>query len=217
MRDPAPWQDITIPLRPGMPTWPDDPELKSEKVVCLAHGDICTVSKLTIGTHTGTHMDGYNHFVKDAPGVDAIPLDHLIGPARVIETQDPHQITAEEITAADPQPGDRLLFKTQNSRDRLLEKSTFQEDFVHLSESAARLLGETGVSLVGVDYLSVGGFEGNVEPVHHALLGNRIAVVEGLNLADVAPGEVDLICLPIRLENGDGGLARALVRPRQVS
>ena len=206
------WIDISLTIQPGMPYWPDNPAVSVEPSQCLAHGDVCNVSKMTIGTHTGTHVDGINHFIKGGMGVDKMPLDAGIGKARVIEIKDPKQITVAEIKPHNIQEGERILFKTQNS-DRALKSDKFVEDFVHISTDAANYLAEKKVRTVGVDYLSVGGYEGNVVEVHHALLGSGIWAVEGLDLSQVEPGEYELICLPIKLKDGDGGLARAILRP----
>ena len=206
------WIDISLTIQPGMPYWPDNPAVSVEPSQCLAHGDVCNVSKMTIGTHTGTHVDGINHFIKGGIGVDKMPLDAGIGKARVIEIKDPKQIKVEEIEPHDIQEGERILFKTQNS-DRALKSDSFVEDFIHISTEAAHYLADKKVRTVGVDYLSVGGYEGNVIEVHHALLGSGIWAIEGLDLSQVEPGEYELICLPIKLKDGDGGLARAILRP----
>lgn len=208
------WIDISLTIHPGMPYWPDNPAVMIEPSQCLAHGDVCNVSKMTIGTHTGTHVDGINHFIKGGIGIDQMPLDATIGKARVIEIQDPKQITVAEIEPHNIQPGERILFKTKNSTNAL-KSDVFVEDFIHISTEAANFLADKKVRTVGVDYLSVGGYEGNVIEVHHALLGSGIWAIEGLNLAQVEPGDYELICLPIKLKDGDGGLARAVLRPIQ--
>lgn len=206
------WIDISLTIHPGMPYWPDNPAVSIEPSQCLAHGDVCNVSKMTIGTHTGTHVDGINHFIKGGMGIDRMPLDATIGKARVIEIKDPKQIKVAEIEPHNIQAGERILFKTQNSTNAL-KSDKFVEDFVHISTDAAKYLAEKKVRTVGVDYLSVGGYQGNVVEVHHALLGSGIWAIEGLNLSQVEPGEYELICLPIKLKDGDGGLARAILRP----
>lgn len=206
------WIDISLTIHPGMPYWPDNPAVKIEPSQCLAHGDVCNVSKLTIGTHTGTHVDGINHFIKGGMGIDQMPLDATIGRARVIEIKDPKQIKVAEIEPHNIQEGERILFKTKNSTNAL-RSDTFVEDFVHISTDAAKYLAAKKVRTVGVDYLSVGGYEGNVVEVHHALLGSGIWAIEGLDLSQIEPGLYDLICLPIKLKDGDGGLARAILRP----
>lgn len=205
------WIDISLTIHPDMPYWPDNPAVSIKPSQCLAHGDVCNVSQLTIGTHTGTHVDGINHFIKGGMGIDCMPLDATIGKARVIEIKDPQQITVAELEPHNIQAGERILFKTQNS-DKALKSATFIEDFVHISTEAANYLAEKKVRTVGVDYLSVGGYQGNVIEVHHALLGSGIWAIEGLDLSQVEPGEYELICLPIKLKDGDGGLARAILR-----
>ncbi len=107
------WIDISLTIYPGMPYWPDNPAVKIEPSQCLAHGDVCNVSKLTIGTHTGTHVDGINHFIKGGMGIDQMPLDATIGRARVIEIKDTQQIKVEEIEPHNIQEGERILFKTK--------------------------------------------------------------------------------------------------------
>lgn len=208
------WIDISLTIHSGMPYWPDNPAIAIKPSQCLAHGDVCNVSEMTIGTHTGTHVDGINHFIKGGIGIDQMPLDATIGKARVIEIKDPHQITVAEIEPYNIQAGERILFKTRNSTNAL-KSNTFVKDFVHIATDAAQYLAAKKVRTVGVDYLSVGGYEGNVIEVHHALLGSGIWAIEGLDLSQVSEGEYELVCLPIKLKDGDGGLARAILRPLQ--
>ena len=206
------WIDISLTIYSGMPHWPDNPPVSIEPSQCLTHGDVCNVSKITLGSHTGTHVDGINHFIKGGMGIDQMPLDATIGRARVIEIKDPEFINVAEIEPHNIQAGERILFKTQNS-SRALKSETFVENFVHISTEAANYLAKKQVRTVGVDYLSVGGYQGNVVEVHRALLGSGIWAIEGLNLSQVKPGEYELICLPIKIKNGDAGLARAILRP----
>lgn len=205
------WIDISLTIYPGMPYWPDNPAVRVEPSQCLAHGDVCNVSKMTIGTHTGTHVDGINHFIQGGLGIDRMPLDATIGEAKVIEIKDAESIKVAELEPYSIEAGSRILFKTQNSK-RSLKTERFIEDFVYISTEAAHYLAAKKVRTVGVDYLSVGGYRGNVVEVHRALLGSGIWAIEGLNLSEVEPGEYELICLPIKLKDGDGGLARAILR-----
>ena len=207
----TPWIDLSLPIHEGMPIWPDNPKVSLERKQCLQHGDVCNVSQLQLGTHTGTHIDGINHFIKGAPGVDQMPLDLMTGIARVVEIRHPSQITAQELAEHDLQAGERVLFRTRNSI-HLHQGESFQKEFVHIAEDAAEYLASKEVALIGVDYLSVGGFEGNVVAVHHALLGAGIWCVEGLNLNELSEGSYEFLCLPIRLIDGDGGLTRAIAR-----
>ena len=103
------------------------------------------------------------------------------------------------------------MFKTRNSARRWYEEA-FIEDFVYVSQEAARYLATREVQTVGIDYLSVGGFIKDGVETHQALLEASIWVIEGLDLSQVEPGEYELICLPLKVERGDGAPARAILR-----
>jgi arylformamidase len=109
------------------------------------------------------------------------------------------------------QPAERVLFKTRNS-GRRWDNQDFNTGFVAPDASGARFLADRGVSLVGVDYLSVGLFQGDGAETHQILLGAGIWILEGLNLASVPEGEYELVCLPLRIAGCDGSPARAILR-----
>jgi arylformamidase len=206
------WLDVTVPIRDGMVHWPNDPPVRVVNVRDIAAGDDATVSRLELGAHTGTHVDAPAHFLMGAAGVDQLPLDALVGPARVVHVPDVPIIDAEALERIRPQRGERLLFRTRNS-DSGWSSDRFVPDYTHLSFAAARWLVVAGVRTVGIDYLSVGGGGDNAE-THRELLRAGVCIIEGLNLAGIDAGAWDLICLPLRLERGDGAPARALLRRR---
>jgi arylformamidase len=206
------WIDVSVKLKTGMVTWPGDPPARISRDQDLERGDPCTVSLLEMGAHTGTHMDAPAHFVRGGAGIDEAPLDAAVGAARVIPIRDRESIKPGELERHAIRRGERILFKTRNS-GRCWDADSFVEDFVYISADAARYLAERRVRLVGIDYLSVGGFRADGDETHQALLKAGIWLIEGLNLKRVAPGRVQLICLPLKIAGGDGAPARALVRP----
>ncbi len=206
-----PWIDISIPIRSGMIYWPGDPTAHIERFISLDEGEICNVSQMSMCVHTGTHMDAPLHYLKDGVGIDRMPPDITCGPARIIAITDAVAVTREELELHDLRQGERILFRTGNS-DRLSYDAPFVEDFIYVSPEAALYLAELGVRMVGVDYLSVGGYESGNTETHMALLGAGIWIIEGLDLKHVRPGPVELLCLPLRIENADGAPARAFVR-----
>jgi arylformamidase len=205
------WIDVSVPLHTGMVHWPGDPPVQIERTSDMARGDRATISKISMGAHTGTHMDAPVHFLRGERGIDAMPLDATNGPARVIRIRDAALIKPEELELHGMQPGERILFKTSNS-ERCWKTDRFVEDFVSISKDAAELLAERRIRTVGVDYLSVGGLQNGVE-IHQSLLRAGIWIIEGLNLSSAAPGNYELVCLPLRVEGGDGAPARAMLRP----
>ncbi len=205
------WMDISVPLKSGMVHWPDNPPVDIERVMDMNRGDVCNVSKMSLGVHTGTHMDAPIHFLANGIGIDQMPLTAALGRARVIEIADPVSIKPGELVAHKIQRGERILFKTLNS-PRCWQTDDFVEDFVYVSHEAAQYLATIGAQTVGVDYLSVGGAQIDGPQTHQALLEAGIWIIEGLNLAQAQPGIYDLICLPLRIVGGDGAPARAMLR-----
>ena len=205
------WIDVSVTLKTAMVSWPGDPPARISHALDLERGDPCTVSLLEMGAHTGTHMDAPAHFVRGGIGIDDMPLDAAIGSARVISIRDRKSIKPDELARHLIRRGERILFKTHNS-DHCWDTDSFVEDFVYLSATAAQYLVERQVRLVGVDYLSVGGFSADGVETHQALLKAGIWIIEGLNLKRVRPGRVQLVCLPLKIAGSDGAPARALER-----
>ncbi len=209
------WIDISVPVFTGMAFWPDNPPIEIEYVMSMERGDPCNVSKISLGAHTGTHMDAPLHFIKGGKSIDEMPLTATIGEARVIAIEDTESIKVAELERHEIQEGERILFKTINSTQAWAQK-TFVKDFVFIEPEAAQYLAEKKIQTVGVDYLSVGGFYRGGPETHRALLGAGIWVIEGLNLSQVTPGNYELLCLPIKFAGIEGGPARAILRPLSV-
>jgi arylformamidase len=205
------WIDVSVPLRNGMVHWPDNPPVRIERMLDIERGDVANVSKLSMGSHTATHMDAPLHFIRTGKGLDEMPLTATIGRARVIEVHDPESVKPADLRPHGIRRGERILLKTRNS-PRCWQADAFVEDFVYISQEAARYLASCGIQTVGIDYLSVGGFWRDGVETHQALLEAEIWVIEGLNLAEVEPGEYELVCLPLKVERGDGAPARAILR-----
>ncbi|MGE0402492.1 MAG: cyclase family protein [Kofleriaceae bacterium] len=207
------WIDVSVPIRDGMVHWPSNPGVRLERVADLDCGASSNVSQLSMGVHTGTHVDAPIHFFANAGGVETIPIEALVGSARVIAIAHPVHVCVEELEAANVLEGERVLFKTRNSPAAWQSRS-FVEDAVHISTDAAMWLAERRVQTVGIDYLSVGGRAAkNGRAVHHALMGAGIWIIEGLDLTHAPIGPCDLVCLPLKLVGADGAPARAIVRP----
>lgn len=200
--------DVSVPLETGMPAYPGNPDFELHAVKRIAEGGSSNVSRLVLGTHTGTHVDAPRHFFDDGAAVDALPLDVLVGPARVVSTTHGGGITVEDLAAM--AGAVRVLLKTPNSG--LWNSRGFHRDYAYLTEAAARHLVERGTRLVGIDYLSIEEFKKAGAPAHRVLLSAGTTIVEGLNLAAVEPGEYEMFCLPLRVAGGDGAPARVVLR-----
>lgn len=206
-----PWKDVSVSLRDGMPHWPGDPECRITRVNKMEDGAVCNLTHLSMSAHTGTHMDAPRHFVADGITMEQMPLEPVIGRCKVIEFDVEDQITADDLKAVKLGHGQRVLFKTRNST-RSWAMTEFDKHFVSIRADAAQYLVDQKVSTVGVDYLSIGGFEKDGVETHQIMLGAGIWVIEGLNLADTKPGYYDMICLPLKIEGADGAPCRVVLR-----
>ena len=202
--------DVSVPLDTALPSYPNNLPFSLEPVKRLARGDSSNVSALHMSAHSGTHVDAPRHFFDEGSGTEALPLEMLIGRARVIEVRPRGGITAEDLTGVDLSEDVRVLIKTPNSR--LWGNPEFHKEYIGIAESGARFLVDHGIKVVGVDYLSVEPFKKPGAPAHHLLLGGGAIVIEGLNLRDVEPGIYDMLCLPLRVVGADGAPARVLLR-----
>ena len=131
--------DVSVPIYAGMVHFPDNPSIEIDTIMDVEKGDICTLSAIRMGSHTGTHIDAPIHFLPGGAGAEEVPLDNLIGPARVIEIKDPDAVKAEELRLHNLGVRERLLFKTSNS-ERCWNSSQFFPKFVSIAEDAASYL-----------------------------------------------------------------------------
>jgi arylformamidase len=193
--------DISLPISESLPVWPGDPGIRITQPSHLDRGDAATV----------TRLDAPAHFIPGGSGVDALDLDVLVGPARVVHALEGDVLSTEVLGGLQiPSGTERVLFRTRNSERWARGAREFAEDFVAITEGGARWLVERGVRLVGIDYLSVGPFRAPA-PTHRILLRAGVILLEGLNLSGVAAGVYQLVCLPLRILGADGAPARAIL------
>jgi len=208
--------DATVTLdQSTTPVYEGDAPMRFEFLKEMRRGDPLTLSAYSLGAHSGTHVDAPMHFVADGAPIDKVPLDRLIGPARVIEIPDDVQaITAAELGKHDWRGAPRILFRTRSSIRGWMTSPLFHRDFAYIALDAAQALADANVQLVGIDYLSAEQFGAPAPRAHQILLGKGIPIVEGLLLTGVRAGDYDLIVLPMKVGGHEGAPARAVLRRR---
>jgi len=206
------WIDISVPIGHGMLAWPSDPPVEISPFKVIGKDKHSNVALLKMGTHTGTHIDAPRHSLIGGQTIDELDPDLMIGPVEVIEINDPVAIRAKELQGKGIKKGQRVIFKTRNSLTQWWKKD-FQNNFIYLALDAAEFLAKRQVKLVGIDYLSVGGYkQENGLAVHKILLGAGVCITEGLALNKIKKGSYEMVCLPIKIFQGDGAPARVLLR-----
>lgn len=207
--------DISAKIWNRMPVWPGDPPTEVTLTSHIEHGDRCNVSRITMGSHAGTHLDAPFHFLEHGKTLDKVDLDVFIGPARVFHLPNVKRITREMVERLDlPGPG-RILFRTSNSG--AVQAGPFKKDYSFITPEAALCLAESKVILVGVDYLSIEQYDSLDNTAHKTLLSSGAVLLEGLDLSRVPAGDYLLMALPLKIENADGSPTRAVLIEGEIT
>lgn len=206
--------DISMPLDGSTPLWPGDPPVELTRLADIGAGDVATMSSLSLGCHSGTHVDAPAHFLAGGADASTLSLDTLIGPAWVADldavgsSATPRTVGRTLLDRLPlPTKVTRLLLKTRGRERGRHRRST---PSLGLSAAGAAWLVERGIRLFGIDSMSVA-YGAHMVPAHRALLRAGVIVVEGLDLCEVEPGAYDLVCLPLRLPGAEGAPARAVL------
>lgn len=197
--------DISRTIHSKMAIYPNNPPV-SIRSIQKANENASALSEITLGSHTGTHIDALSHIDPMGSGVDAYSLDQFVGPCDVIAIT--HDISVIHEVDLSSTTAERVLIKTRNSSTNPDE---FDPDFVALAEDAAKELVRRKIRLVGIDGPSIKK-KGIQDSVHALFLTAGIVVLEGLYLADVSAGRYELMCLPMPIAGIDGVPVRAILR-----
>lgn len=204
--------DISMPLREGMPVYEGNPPYRRIITHVLGKdGAPVNQSRFEFGAHCGTHIDAPLHFEKDGYTAETVPLEHLVGPARLLHFLKQDCIDRADLERLDWTGVERVLFRTRNT-DHWVKSNAFDPNFAYLTGPAAQFLVERRIKLVGIDSLGIEKFGSKDHPAHHALLRSGVTILEGLYLIDVPAGDYDFFCGPLRVMGGEGAPARALLR-----
>lgn len=188
--------DISLSLDNQTVIYPGNPEINIEPYKSIPEYST-NLSKITFGSHTGTHVDAPRHIDNKAIGVDKMNLKACIGPCRVLDmTAVAESIKISDLKNYDIKKGERILVKTKNG---------------YLDGDAADYLANIGIILFGIDSLSIKKRGGPDARPHTSLLKKNIVLFEGLDLSKIEPGEYQFIGLPLKFTDLDGAPARAVL------
>lgn len=202
--------DVSLDVHNGMIAYPGNPRTEIKAVSRIPRAS-SNVSRITLGSHAGTHVDARKHVENGASGIDAIPLTHLYGKSRVLDLRSVdfgEGIRPQHLKKTKIRRGEIALLKTKNSSTGYRR---FRKDFVYLTEEGAAWLAKKRVKTVGIDYLSIQKFRTGYCAAHCVLLKKGITVFEGLDLSKVRPGSYVFVGLPLKIKGCDGAPARAIL------
>jgi len=186
--------DLTMGLSDRMEVWPGDAEVSIRvHTTVREHGH--RTMRLVMGTHNGTHIDSPAHLIEGAKSLDQFSIERFFTRAYVVDGGRRGKITAGAVR--DLPPGcTGILFSGADT---------------YLDEEAARLLLARGIRLFGFESASCDDLASHGLPVHHILMESDALIIERLvNLDALVGREVDLVALPLLVEESDGCPARVV-------
>lgn len=202
--------DISQPVRAGIAGFPGDTVYAEVRHFTIGPGCPVNVARVTMSTHCGTHADAPLHYAAAGAPIGALALDPYVGPCRVIDARgagalcEPEHI-AVHLDAAPP----RILLRLAE----MVDPNTWPAGFRALSSRLVETLASRGVGLVGIDTPSVDPETSKDLPAHTAAFDAGMRILENLVLAHVAPGDYELMALPVNLAGLDAAPVRAVLRP----
>lgn len=206
--------DISMTIKEDMQVWKN---YDHKKMTITADSSLETgttnESRINMNVHTGTHLDAPLHILENGATIDTIPLERLVGPARVLDLTDVSpSIGAEHLRPFAIQEGEWILLKTKDSFN---DSGNFDREFVYLNAEGAAYLAERKINGVAIDALGVERDQPGY-PTHKTLFNANILIVEGVRLKDVPAGNYTLVVAPLKLEGIDGAPARAFLMGKGI-
>lgn len=199
--------DVSMEIHENMMVYKNKPEKKPRRNIQFDYETSgMNESEITMGLHTGTHIDAPFHMLDMGDTIEKIDLNNLIGKAEVLDmTHIEDRITAKDLEDKPIIKDGFILFKTKNSMTE-----EYENDFVFLEKSGAQYLKDKGITGVGIDSLGIERNQPGHE-THTILLGSGCIIIEGLRLKGIDEGEYMMYALPLKIKGGDGAPARVIL------
>jgi arylformamidase len=208
--------DISRTLSNDFAEWPGDEPFHNRLTKEIAKGATVNLSAVTMSVHNGTHADARFHFDSKGASIEKAPLEVYLGRATVVDlaqsfsqSRDKHLITLEDLRLHGEAIAttSRLLVKT----GRWTDSTVFPNQIPVIAADVPAWLQKNGVKLLGLDLPSMDEIDSKSLQNHHALARAGIAIVESLDLSDVAAGIYNLAALPLKIAGADGAPVRAVL------
>ena len=175
------------------PVYEGDPDTEVTALQNL-ETDECNLSAVYMSVHAGTHIDAPLHYNEEGKSVDSLRLNTFYGKCTVITVEG--ILTGDDMERLLPYCKRRILFRGLGN--------------TYLSQSAAIVLAESKVVLVGTDAESIAPSFDEARP-HRELARAGIAILENLNLENIDDGEYELCAFPVKLGGLEAAPCRAIL------
>ncbi len=204
--------DLTTKITSKTVVYPGDPSFSYESISSIKNGESFELCLMSLGNHTGTHIDFPSHVQENGKTSSDYPIDQLIGAGLIIEVPENHEVITKQFIQdqTDIKNNDFVFFKTKNSE--ISKQKPFVDNYVYIEPNASEELIRKGVKIVGIDYISVDSPHADDLPVHHSLLSNDILIVESLELNGAPIGRCKIFIITNNIPDMDGLPARVFAQ-----
>jgi arylformamidase len=208
--------DISRTLSNDLAEWPGDEPCRFRLTREKTKGASVNLGAISMSLHNGTHADARFHFDADGESIEKASLQTYLGRATVVDlwqafldSKEKHLITIEDLrpSAEAIAATSRILVKT----GRWTDSTMFPKQIPVIAADVPAWLQKNGVKLLGLDLPSVDEIDSKSLQNHHALAHAGIAIIESLDLSNVASGIYHLAALPLKIAGGDGAPMRAIL------
>ena len=208
--------DISRTLSNDLAEWPGDEPCRFRLTREKTKGASVNLGAISMSVHNGTHADARFHFDTDGESIEKASLETYLGRATVVDlwqafldSKEKHLITIEDLrpSAEAIAATSRILVKT----GRWTDSTVFPKQIPVIAADVPAWLQKNGVKLLGLDLPSVDEIDSKSLQNHHALAHAGIAIIESLDLSNVASGIYHLAALPLKIAGGDGAPMRAIL------
>jgi arylformamidase len=202
--------DISKKIAADTAVWPGDIAVSIETKQTIDAGDMVNLTTLTFSAHTASHADAPYHVADQDLSIDQVDLLPYWGMAQIVTTQKkagpllPDDFSMYDLTLAP-----RLLVRTPAGS---YAYNQFPEAIPYPEPALSNYLSECGIILYGTDAPSMDDLDSATLPGHQAMVKNKIAILEGLDLSLAGDGLYELCALPLKIAGGDGSPVRAALR-----
>lgn len=210
--------DLSYTLEETMPVWPTHPRYGAIEYESYDQGGVSMHRMISLGEHSGTHIDAPKHFVKDGKGIDELSITNVMGRGIVIDASNVAKrdvLTVEQIKEFEKkngeiQKGDIVIVRFGWEEKYALGKdgSGFLTDWPGVSKKAAQYFLDKKVLAVGCDTLSIDAFGVDTYVCHEILLGNNIPIIENMCNLKKLPPVTYIIGLANKFKGGSGSPIR---------
>lgn len=205
--------DVTFPYYKDMAIYPNNPEFRIKRVLDIKKGCGANVSLISMGSHTGTHIDAPSHSIEGGKAIDQLELEEMNGVAKLLDLREHGEITKQLLEKYDIHQGDIIILKTDNSE--IFHCDIVLNNYVTLDYEAAEYLAVKRIKMIGIDYMTIERpREKRVygKSIHEILLSRGVLIAETMKLDCVEEGEYQFFCFPLNIVGTDGAPVRIVLK-----